>query len=481
MTSRRLSIALGLVVVHALLGCGTSTPQPSATRKAKAVAPKTQPQPDLPEVEDPGAEAPAPPGQVEPVFRPDDSRPSHDDGQVAKAGIRRWESQRLVLYTDLPEEQARPLLAVTDEIHAAWEDWFGPLPPARDGREFQMTGYLMADQERFREVGLLPEALPPFLHGRHRGQQFWMNDQKDAYYRAHLLLHEATHCRMTLIPNRLAASTWYMEGMAERFATHFQPPGEATRFGVMPHDREVFPGLGRIRMIADDIAAGEALELSELLPLTGNDYVKRNSCYAWSWALCHFLATHPRYRERFQKIERTIPSYHPNDGFRAVFERDWRDLQDEWRLYCRNLCHGYDVERSAIDFVPGVRLPSHGVQVRIRADRGWQSTGVELKAGQRYALQAEGRFTVAREPKPWISEPQGVSIRYVDGRPLGQLVGCLRPSSPSDEATMTQVLSIGRETTLKTAKNSTLYLRINDAWNALGDNAGDVQVTIRAE
>ena len=472
----RTVLAIACLTALVFGGCGPSAP-PVAKLPRKA-RPSTTAVAPLPEEEVAPEEAPAPPGQVEPVYRPDDARPAQDEALVAKAGIRRFESQRMVLYTDISEEQARPLLGRADEVYDAWEAWFGPMAPARDGREFQVTGYVMSDQERFREAGLLPETLPPFQHGRHRGQQFWMNDQKDAYYRAHLLLHEATHCFMTIIPNRMGTATCYMEGMAERFGTHFTPPGEATRFGVMPHDRDAFPGLGRIRMIADDLANGDDLGLSQMLALEGNDFVERNSCYAWSWALCQFLSTHPRYRGRFQKIEQAIRPAHAAEDFQAVFEKDWIDLQDEWRLFARNLCHGYDVERAAIEFISGTPVPAEGLEVSIKADRGWQSSRAELEAGRAYVITADGQFEVAQEPKPWVSEPQGVSIRYVDGRPLGQIVACLRTSSPSERSSMRDVVTIARGATFTPKESGTLYLRVNDAWNALADNRGEVRVTI---
>jgi hypothetical protein len=283
---------------------------------------------------------------------------------------------------------------------------------------------------------------------------------------------------MTIVPNRMGTATWYMEGMAERFGTHFALPAEPTRFGVMPHDRDAFPGLGRIRMVADDTAAGDGLELSQMFALNGNDFVERNSCYAWSWALCQFLSTHPRYRERFQKIEQSVRPAHAVEDFQAVFETDWLDLQDEWRLFARTLCHGYDVERAAIEFAAGTPVPAEGTEVSLKADRGWQSSRAELQAGRAYVIAAAGRFEVAQEPKPWISEPQGVSLRYVDGRPLGQVVACLRTSTPSEPSSMLEVVTIGREATFTPKGAGTLYLRVNDAWNALSDNRGEVRMTI---
>ena len=132
------------------------------------------------------------------IYRPSDTRPKHDAAALAEFGIKRYASKHLVLYTDIKPDTCEPLPGLADQLYEALEDYFGPLPPDREGSVFQMTGYIMADRRLFRETGLLPEDLPGFYHGRHRGAEFWMNDQEYDYYLRHLMLHEATHCFMTI-------------------------------------------------------------------------------------------------------------------------------------------------------------------------------------------------------------------------------------------------------------------------------------------
>jgi hypothetical protein len=98
---------------------------------------------------------------------------------------------------------------------------------------------------------------------------------------------------------------------------------------------------------------------------------------------------------------------------------------------------------------------------------------------------------VATLPKPWLSEPQGISLRYFDGRPLGLLLATIRQDAPSppsldDEPSvrqpadgMLQVLPIGRETHLTAPATGTLCFRINDSWSELADNEGTVEIRVQ--
>lgn len=435
--------------------------------------------------------AASPPGQpvaepVQPLFRPSDSRPRHDDAKVKQAGIGKYVSRRLVLYTDMAPEAARPLPPLMDRAYEAWEAYFGPLPSDRERTDFQMTGYIMVDRQRFISTGMLPEDLPGFQHGRHRGAEFWMNDQPTDYYRRHLMLHEGTHCFMTIVPQVLQPFVWYMEGMAELFGTHASDDRGGVQFRVLPEDKDRFQGLGRIRLIEDDVRQGALRDVESVMNLQPQDFLK-NEAYAWSWALCKFLDTHPRYRERFRHVVEHVSAGRQQTDFRKLFAPDWADLCEEWLLFAAHLCDGYDIERAAIEFKTGRPLGAMNgsAGVEIAADRGWQSTGVLVEKGRAYHITAAGRFTVAQQPKPWECEPQGVSIRYMDGKPLGLLIACIRGATPVTKptkpphTTMFDVIPLGRDRTFTAPVTGTLHVRVNEFWNELADNTGNVRVVIR--
>lgn len=485
-----------LLLLVLVAGCGGPPPATSKGVPSKpgvAVASSTPPvdknaEPTAPKRTEPPATAenksePAP-SNPEPVFRPNDRRPRHDDQKLAALGILAYESSRLKLYTDIDPDVAKTLPPVIDQAYQALVDYFGPLPPDRARSEFQMTGYLIKDDALFREVGLIPEDLPPFEHGRHRNNEFWMREQKYDYYRRHLLIHEVTHCFMTVMPDT-EAPVWYMEGMAECFGTHRLNPDGTIQFHVMPTSPDEFAGSGRITAIRNCYSEGRARTIPEILDLRPIEFLKTEH-YAWAWALCTFLDTHPIYQERFRKMGGFLQRNAFPTEFIRRFDPDSRNLATEWTLFLQNLQYGYDAPRAAIDFQPGQELSASRpkAEAAIQADRGWQSSGVTVTEGEKYVVTANGRFELGNQPKPWVSEPQGVSFRYFDGLPLGLLLGSIRTetgTSGGAEDSMLNVYRIGRGGVFEAPSSGTLYFRLNEEWNSLHDNRGAATVEIRRQ
>jgi hypothetical protein len=431
----------------------------------------------------PGAPTAEPDSPAETVYRPADARPVHDDQRLAALGIHRYESRHLRLYTDIAAEIARELPPLADLHYAELERYFGPLPPARDGTVFQKTGYILKDPALFRQTGLLPEDLPGFLHGRHRGQEFWMYEQRQDYYRRHLMLHEATHCFMgverdggPLLP------PWYMEGMAEHFATHRTGADGRIEFRVMPDADHDFDGFRRIDIVRDEIAAGRFLTINGLWALQPNDYLE-SPAYAWSWALCHWLDKHPRHHDRFFTLADSTTQREFTREFRRLFSGG-EELLIGWAVFTTGLCDGYDVPRAAITFETDAAGPNplaDPATAAIHADRGWQSTGWPVRRGSRYVVTATGRVSVAQQPKPWISEPAGITFDYFDGQPVGRLLGAVRDTAPGLQSPADGLLDVhpfGERHEFTAERDGVLFLRINDHWGRLADNAGNFTVTI---
>jgi hypothetical protein len=411
---------------------------------------------------------------------PDQRRKLGDDALRAK-GIVATESKRLKLYADVPPQHVTSIGPAVDALHDALTKYFGPLPPARDGAEFAVTGFLMGDQKRFRDADVLPADLPQFLNGRHRGQELWVNEQETDYYRRHLVLHEFTHCFMFALPG-VEIPPWYTEGMAELFGTHQIDEAGNYHFRVMPDRTENFRGHGRIPLIRKEIAQHRWKSLEDIEQMDAKESL-RTTAYAWAWALCAFLDGHPRYGPKFRELGHQTVGDQFDSALQALLKQGGDDLRTEWSLFTHQLQYGFDLSRAAIEFKPGKALDAaeSSRAVDVAADRGWQSSGVLVQAGREYEIRAMGEVTLGTNPKPWISQPQGVSILYSEGRPIGQLLAAVHqePVGPTSSDSMLNEAVIGPEARVKAPVSGTLYLRVNDRWNSLADNAGSYHVTIR--
>lgn len=403
--------------------------------------------------------------------------PPVDEDRVASQGIRKVTGERLTLYTDLPvDADLDRLPELCDQAYRQWCAYFDRIELAESA--WALRGYLMKDEAKFTAAGLLPDDLPAFANGYARGLEVWCRDQETPYYRRHLVLHEATHAFM-FAAFGTCGPPWYMEGMAELLGTHSLIDGRLT-LGAFPAAPDDVPGWGRIRMVREAVAAGRSLAVDDILAYTDDAYLV-NEPYAWCWALAAFLDGHPRYRDRFRQLPGELKVGDFNRRVRQLFAADWPELNDEWRVFVHDLDFGYDLARSAIDFAAGEPLAGKQT-VTVRTDRGWQASGVRLAAGKTYRLTASGRYQVARQPRPWWCEPGGVTIRYVDGRPLGMLLAAIVPEEISPEAAegFLSPVAVGLGATLTPAESGTLYLRINDRSSGLADNAGALETTIEA-
>lgn len=407
------------------------------------------------------------------------SAPEPDAQQLADEGIRRLIGTHLTLYTDLAEQpEIDELPRVFDAAVAPWCTYFRVSPSK--AAHWKMTCCIMNRRERFQAAGLLPDDLPPFLNGYQRGSAMWVYEQPSAYYRRHMLLHEGTHAFMNTLLSG-SGPPWYMEGIAELLGTHRWQDG-AVQLGYFPRQREDVPQWGRIKMVRDETSAGRSMTLEAIMQYGPTAHLK-NEPYAWCWAAAAFLDGHPQFSERFRQLPRHVRASVPefDAAFDRLFAADQRQLMEQWQLFVQQLDYGYDLVREAIVYDPPGEDLQGSRAVQIRADRGWQSSGILVAARTTYVFEATGRYQLAREPATWWCEPGGVTIRYHDGRPLGMVL-----AAASDQSQPLQALSplaqpqpIGLGATVAFDSPGTLFLRINDVSAELADNEGEVTVRIR--
>jgi hypothetical protein len=421
------------------------------------------------------AAAPANPGSV-------DATPI-DDAAVRAAGIRKLESKRLTLYTDLassPEVDELP--QAFNQAFGLWCKYLG-IDAARNA-DWHMRASLMDDEKKFRACGLLPADVPKFFNGFTRDHEFWLYNQTSPYYRRHLLLHEGVHGIMfTLIGGY--APPWYAEGMAELLATHRWENGHL-ELPYFPRSPSEVPKLGRIEIVQADFAKRQAKRLTDVMAYDRQAHLTVNP-YGWSWAAAAFMDGHPRYHDRFHQLLTLLNQpIDFNERLRAIYGDDFDQLCEEFQVFVADIDYGYDFARTAIDFTPGKPFESQAnkdvAQIMVAADRGWQNSGIELAAGKTYRLKASGQFQVADGPPAWISEAGGVSIRYVHGKPLGMLLATVRPTKPTSRVSaFLKPIVVGTSAEITPAETGTLYFKINDSAGELADNGGQLSVNVSAD
>lgn len=405
--------------------------------------------------------------------------PPIDEDRVAAQGIRKLASEHLTLYTDLPlDDEIKALGDAFDQAYPQWLAYTGFA--AREMPAWRVVGRLMKDEAKFRAAGLLPDSLPEFPNGYTRDNEIWWREQQSAYYRRHLMLHEGTHSFM-YAHFGTCGPAWYMEGLAELLGTHSFVDSKL-KLNVFPANRDDVPYWGRVKLVRDEIDAGKALGLEQVLHLEPGLY-STVEAYGWCWATAAFLDGHPRYSERFRRLPGELQHAEFNARVKEIFAADWLDLDEEWQSFAADLEYGYDFARNAIDFAPGKPLAAGGARAKVAVDRGWQATGIRLEAGKKYRFAASGRYRIASQPRVWWCEPNGVTIRYHGGRPLGVLLAAVHPE-PYDPATVSSLIApieIGLAAELTPSESGTLYLRVNDSPSELADNSGSLQLEISAE
>ena len=172
--------------------------------------------------------------------------------------------------------------------------------------------------------------------------------------------------------------------MAEYFGTHRHREDGTIEFGVMPEKQSNYHGFGRVEMIQQEVNEGRALRLDGVTTLGTIEFSKsRSTPYAWSWAICLFLDSHPRYQKRFRELGNHLVG----DGFQVLanqsFAQDKALLSAEWDWFSTNLDYGWQIPQNAFQLHTGEASMLRTTQsIQVESRLGWQSTGLRIPAGR---------------------------------------------------------------------------------------------------
>ncbi len=394
------------------------------------------------------------------------------------AGFARVSGKYVDVVTDLPlNDELRELPAVFDAAIPQWCEAFDL--PLASVAAWHVEAFVMLDRQRFISAGFLPENISHFTHGFQYGDRLWVTEQRSAYYRRHLLLHEGTHWIMARKYGR-QAPPWLMEGMAEWLGTH-RWDGAQLQMGIIPANREEVPYWGRTKIIQEQLSDGVAPSLESILRYSTTAH-QQQEAYAWSWAAVVFLKHHPQTAETFNRLLGQ-PLQGRDDANRWLFRQlssQWPMLRQEWNATLSDLDYGFAPERGLLAVSPRPQLLAGPQTFTIAANRGWQASGFSVAAGTEVTIRAEGEFVVGQHLRPWRCFSDGITLEYYRGLPLGRLL--MTSVAPlvkePNFSKPVSIFSVGSGGKFKVAEAGELQFRINESTGALADNSGTLTITL---
>lgn len=401
--------------------------------------------------------------------------------QARRAGLRVLPGERLLLVTDRPprdDDGLADLPAIFAEAFSGWCRHFGVDDDATRG--WRACGCLMSDRESFRAAGLLPGdgSIPDFANGYCDRNRFWLDDQTNPAYRRHLLLHEGVHA-FTFSFRRLAAPTWYMEGIAELLATHRLDEG---RFVATPIPLEAadVEQLGRIEALRALRESGAIPGLADVFatPPSPRHEIAR---YATIWAATALLSLHPAHAATFRALEEGPLDGRLDERLASLPGWDAERAARDFDAFTADVDYGFDFGRSAVDWSTGRALAAR-VRSAIAADRGWQTTGVALARGERVEFVATGRSGLGSAGDvPLEGTAEGISLRWYRRRPLGRLLLGQWAEPPEGGRPRFVVVAEGARGRFTAVTDGVLQAKINAPPLALAHHHGALDLHLRPE
>jgi len=421
---------------------------------------------------------------------------------VVEAGLTVYSGKHLILFSDVRDpDKAHDLIRSYDAAVPQWCEYFGVDVKRTAG--WKLRAYLIQgpnQTERFEQAKLFTDKLPPFAAGYQKDHNIFLYDQPGSYYTRHLLLHEGTHAFMQWFLKGYGAP-WYSEGIAEKLAVHKRTK-DSVKLNHRLASRDDAPYWGRVKLIKDEYAAGDAMTLDDVLAIPGQSF-RNVRYYAWSWAGCEFFDNHPLTQQAFKELKQSAAD--PPEQFNVAFKEKLKPIKDQlikdWAIFIEEMDYGVEIQRSRI--IPATDLDEANAQSHhysVKTDHGWQQTRLAVAAGDRLKIQSSGRFTVSQtvaprvaaddqlpsagDPAyPWYCESNGVTLEYYRGQPLGMLTAGVLFSDSKRENTKGalawRVLSIpaaGPEREITIPADGVLCLRINESPAKLNDNKGALDV-----
>ena len=376
-----------------------------------------------------------------------------DKAEAEACAIKDVRSRHFLVHTDLSRNEADDVLERLETMLGHISTYWGR--PMRGVVECNIVRNL----DKFPGAAIAPDGVRgvktcggvTLMYVHREGKRQVVKSVVYAAPRLEVVQHELVHayCHQTF---GRVGPVWYSEGMAEM--GHYWQEGDP---GVHADSRE-------IEFLHNNPPQSLAAVLSPA-QVTGDCWQN----YASRWALCHFLFCNPNYSRQFRQLGRGLLTG-KDVSFEQTYGSITRELFFEYLFFLQHISPGYRVDLCAWNWKKSFdRLQSGRSQkVVIAAGRGWQPTGLSVRAGTRYEYLALGAWQIAGEPEAIDADG--------DDQHRGRLVGVLMKDHQ-----LGAEFDLGVKGSLRLEADGDLYLRCRNNWNELASDRGHVTVTFQLQ
>ena len=265
--------------------------------------------------------------------------------------------------------------------------------------------------------------------------------------------HEAVHAYCFLAFGE-CGPIWFAEGMAEM--GQYWKPDEL--------------GVSIDPVVIDYLMNAKKKKLEDIVAekqITGDSW----QAYAWRWAICHLLSSHPTHGMAFKKLALGMMNG-AEVSFATSFGPVAKQLSFEYDQFVENFGNGYRVDLCVWDWTtPAASLS--GVarsKTEVEAMKGWQASGLQVEKDKSYDYVAQGTWLVRRDDAPVDADG--------NDRGNGKLIGAVF-SNTDQGYQLFEPFEMGVKGTMVGPSNGQLFVRCREDWTDIGDNSGKVTLHFR--
>ncbi len=380
---------------------------------------------------------------------------TRNSGTVASSSgkIAEYKSANFVLRTDLSQEEAKNLLTRLETMLGLISRYWGRKNP----RIIEM--YVVKSLSNWPADSLNPQGRASIARGggltimqrRSLGTRWESKAVVYAVADRGTPQHEAVHAYCAHAFGS-TGPTWYSEGMAE-----------IGQYWKDSDDKSVqcSPEVLRYLKTSKPKPLKEVVDRDQF---TGDSWQN----YAWRWSLCHLLGFNENYTQRFKPLGIALMSEQRDISFWTVYGTMSQEIEFEYLLFLRNMEIGYRVDLCSWDWKTKFKRISgrRTALSKIKANRGWQASRLEVEAGEQYHFETVGNWSVEAKGEE-LTADGGADSR-------GKLMGVL-----FHDYSLSEPFELGASGTFTAAGDGKLYVRCKDDWSEIADNRGAITLKIK--